>query len=55
MRSWFERLIAPLRNAPVERPPDQLVAFYRHFLEPVKGTIVTVLVISLVTALTEMG
>jgi ATP-binding cassette subfamily B multidrug efflux pump len=55
MRSWFERLIAPLQDAPVERPPDSLVAFYRHFLAPVKGTIVTVLVISLVTALTEMG
>ena len=55
MRSWFERLIAPLRDTPVERPPDSLVAFYRYFLAPVKGTIVTVLLISLVTALTEMG
>jgi ATP-binding cassette subfamily B multidrug efflux pump len=55
MRSWFERLIAPLKNAPVEQPPDSLIAFYRHFLAPVKGTIVTVLVISLVTAVTEMG
>jgi ATP-binding cassette subfamily B multidrug efflux pump len=55
MTSWFERLIAPLKDAPVKRPPDQLVAFYRHFLSPVKGTIVAVLVISLVTAVTEMG
>ena len=55
MRSWFERLIAPLKDAPVKRPPDTLVAFYRHFLSPVKGTIVAVLVISLVTAVTEMG
>jgi ATP-binding cassette subfamily B multidrug efflux pump len=55
MTSWFERLIAPLKDAPVKRPPDQLVAFYRHCLSPVKGTIVAVLVISLVTAVTEMG
>ena len=55
MTSWFERLIAPLKDAPVTRPPDTLVAFYRHFLSPVKGTIVAVLVISLVTAVTEMG
>ena len=55
MRSWFERLILPLVESPVTRPPDTLLAFYRHFLAPVKGTIVAVLLISLVTAVTEMG
>ncbi len=55
MRRPFERIIAPLVDAPVSRPPDTLLAFYRHFLEPVKWTIVAVLVVSLITAVTEMG
>ena len=55
MRRPFERIIAPLIDAPVSRPPDTLLAFYRHFLEPVKGTILAVLVVSLITAVTEMG
>ena len=55
MRRPFERIIAPLVDAPVTRPPDTLLAFYRHFLEPVKGTILAVLVVSLITAVTEMG
>ncbi len=55
MKGWFERLIAPLVDAPVVRPPDTLAAFYRHFIVPVKGTILAVLVISLVSAVTEMG
>jgi ATP-binding cassette, subfamily B, multidrug efflux pump len=55
IRRPFERIIAPLVDAPVARPPDTLLAFYRHFLEPVKWTIVAVLVVSLITAVTEMG
>ncbi|MEJ0013577.1 MAG: hypothetical protein WDM94_13340 [Bauldia sp.] len=55
MRRWFERLILPLVETPVTRPPDTLLAFYRHFLMPVRGTIVIVLLISLVTAVTEMS
>jgi ATP-binding cassette subfamily B multidrug efflux pump len=55
MRPLFERLIAPLVAAPVARPPDTLIAFYRHFLAPVKGAIVAVLVVSFITAVTEMG
>src|SRR3990172_7278110 len=55
MRPWFESLIAPLAQAPVARPPDRIITFYRYFLAPVKGTIVAVLVISLLGALTEMG
>ena len=55
MRRLFERLILPLVESPVTRPPDTLIAFYRHFLMPVKGTIVAVLLISLMGAVTEMG
>jgi ATP-binding cassette subfamily B multidrug efflux pump len=55
VRRPFERIIAPLVDAPVTRPPDTLLAFYRHFLEPVKWTIAAVLVVSLITAVTEMG
>jgi ATP-binding cassette subfamily B multidrug efflux pump len=54
-RRWFERLILPLVETPVTRPPDTLLAFYRHFLAPVRGTIVIVLLVSLVTAVTEMS
>ncbi|HVY21542.1 MAG TPA: ABC transporter ATP-binding protein [Bauldia sp.] len=54
-RRWFERLILPLIDAPVTQPPDTLLAFYRHFLVPVRGTILIVLLISLVTAVTEMS
>ena len=55
MRRLFERLILPLVDSPVTRPPNTLIAFYRHFLMPVKGTIVAVLLISLMGAVTEMG
>ena len=55
MRPLFERLIAPLVVEPVARPPDTLIAFYRHFLAPVRGTIVAVLIVSFITAITEMG
>ena len=54
MRRLFERLILPLVDSPVTRPPDTLIAFYRYFLMPVKGTIVAVLLISLIGAVTEM-
>jgi ATP-binding cassette subfamily B multidrug efflux pump len=54
-RRWFERLILPLVETPVTRPPDTLLAFYRHFLMPVRGTILIVLLVSLVTAVTEMS
>ncbi len=55
MRRWFERLILPVVASPVTRPPETLLAFYRHFLMPVKGTIVAVLLISLMGAVTEMS
>jgi ATP-binding cassette subfamily B multidrug efflux pump len=54
-RRWFERLILPLVETPVTRPPGTLLAFYRHFLMPVRGTILIVLLVSLVTAVTEMS
>jgi ATP-binding cassette subfamily B multidrug efflux pump len=54
-KRWFDRLILPLVETPVTRPPDTLLAFYRHFLMPVRGTILIVLLISLITAVTEMS
>ena len=56
MRGWFENLIAPLVEAPVARPPDTLIAFYRYFLAPVRGTIVAVLAhLARSAPSTEMG
>ncbi len=53
--AWYEKLIDPLPSDPVTRPPDGVWAFYLHFLWPVRGLILVVLVLSLVSALIEMG
>ncbi len=60
MRSLFDfqrlkRLLDPFIEAPVVRPPDRLLAFYRHFVAPVRGLILIVMLISLLAALTEMA
>jgi ATP-binding cassette, subfamily B, multidrug efflux pump len=33
--TWFETRIDPFAGDEVVRPPDKLIAFYRHFIEPV--------------------
>ncbi|MEX0853098.1 MAG: ABC transporter ATP-binding protein [Bauldia sp.] len=53
--AWYERLIDPLPDDPVVRPPDTVAAFYLHFIRPVKWLILVVLVLSLISALIEMG
>ncbi|MCC6982145.1 MAG: ABC transporter ATP-binding protein [Bauldia sp.] len=55
MLNWFERLIDPFAEAPVEQPPAGLWAFFRYFLAPVKGLLVAVLVSALVVSIVEMA
>jgi ATP-binding cassette subfamily B multidrug efflux pump len=55
MLNWFERLIDPFAEAPVEQPPAGLWAFFRYFLAPVKGLLVAVLVSALVVSIIEMA
>jgi len=55
MVRWFEKLIDPFADAPVEQPPSTLIAFYRYFVRPVRGVLAIVLLISLVASLVEMS
>jgi len=51
----LERWIDPLGPAAVEQPPGALMQTYRFFLEPVRGLIITTLVVSLVASATELA
>ncbi len=55
MLEWFARLYDPFVAAPVERPPDRLLAFARHFLMPSWRLLVAIIIVSLVAALGEMA
>ena len=53
--AWYERLIDPLPNDPVVRPPDTVTGFYLHFIWPVRWLILAVLLLSLASSLIEMS
>jgi ATP-binding cassette subfamily B multidrug efflux pump len=53
--AWYEKLIDPLPHDPVERPPEAPLAFYYHFVWPVRWLVLAVLVLSLLGSLIEMG
>ena len=55
MFEWFARLYDPFVPAPVERPPDRLLAFARHFLMPSWRLLLAIVAVSLVAALGEMA
>jgi ATP-binding cassette subfamily B multidrug efflux pump len=55
MFSWFEGLIDPFRERPVERPPDDLLSFYWHFIRQVWPFFIALLAIGLVGALIEVS
>ena len=54
-KRWFEKLIDPFPDDPVERPPDQLLAFYRYFIRPVRWLVLAVLLLSLASTVIEMA
>jgi len=55
MFEWFARLYDPFVAAPVERPPDRLLAFARHFLAPSWRLLVAIVIVSFFAALAEMA
>ncbi len=54
-KTWFETLVEPFAETPVERPPDRLLAFYRYFIRPVRWLVIVVLFLSLAATVTEMA
>ena len=51
----LERWVDPFAPAPVEQPPDTLIAVYRYFLKPIRGLVVATLFVSLVASLAELS
>ena len=52
---WFEGLIDPFREVPVEKPPRELLAFYWHYIRQVWPFFVALLSIGLIGALIEVS
>ena len=55
MLSWFERLIDPYRDVPIEQPPSGLMAFYWHYLRHVWWVYALIMAVGLVGALIEVS
>jgi len=51
---FFESLIDPLRQTPASQPPLGTWAFFRFYLSPVKGVLITTLILSGIAALSEL-
>ena len=55
MLSWFERLIDPFKEVPVQQPPSKLGAFYWHFLRQVWWVYALIMLFGLLGALIEVS
>ena len=55
MLSWFEKLIDPFREVPVQQPPGKLGAFYWHFLRPVWWVYALIMLFGLAGALIDVS
>ncbi len=55
MLSWFEKLIDPFKDAPVQQPPGKLGAFYWHYLRPVWWLYALIMLFGLAGALIEVS
>ena len=53
--AWFEGLIDPFKDLPVDKPPKELLAFYWHYIRQVWLFFVALLSIGLVGALIEVS
>jgi len=51
---FFESLIDPLRDTPASQPPLGTWAFFRFYLSPIKGVLLTTLILSGIAALSEL-
>ena len=54
MYSFFEKLIDPLAQADVERPPTGTLAFFRHYLWPIRRLLLVTLFFSSVASIAEL-
>ena len=55
MLSWFERLIDPYKDAPLEQPPGKLAAFYWHYLRGVWWVYALIMLFGLIGSLIEVS
>ncbi len=55
MLSWFERLIDPYKDVPLEQPPSKLGAFYWHYLRRVWWVYALIMLVGLAGALIEVS
>ncbi|MCP4382359.1 MAG: ABC transporter ATP-binding protein [Hyphomicrobiales bacterium] len=55
MLKWLFSLSDPFVDAPVVRPPEGLIAFYRHFVAPVRGLLLAIIIVSLIASLSELA
>ena len=53
--SLFEKLVNPLPNEPVERPPLRPLAFIWHYVKPIRKLVFSALVISGIASLCEIS
>ena len=54
MYRFFESLIDPLRPSEASQPPAKTLPFFWFFLEPIKGVLLTTLILSGIAALSEL-
>ncbi len=55
MFSWFENLIDPYKDVPLEQPPAKLGAFYWHYLRHVWWVYALIMLVGLAGALIEVS
>jgi ATP-binding cassette, subfamily B, multidrug efflux pump len=55
MLSWFERLIDPYKDIPLQQPPGKLGAFYWHYLRHVWWVYALIMLVGLAGALIEVS
>ncbi len=55
MLSWFERLIDPYKDVPLEQPPSKLGAFYWHYLRHVWWAYALIMAVGFVGTLIEVS
>ena len=54
MYRFFESLIDPLRPTPASQPPEKTLSFFWFYLAPIKGVLLSTLVLSGIAALSEL-
>lgn len=54
MFSYFENLINPLADAPLQQPPKGTRAFFLHFLWPIRGLLLLTVVMSSIASISEL-